>query len=161
MILVPFISLVAMTIVTLALTSSHFYVLPSFPAKYLSGSSVTDGACTESQTTTFSSGLTYTLTITQAKVWHRCECVVAFFQSVFFFFFSRKLESYIWKCRNWDFQQSRSWHIPEQFNWPRQHPNRWWKKPTESWFLNSLHKSISFIFILTRVLGCVNGGLVL
>lgn len=99
-ILVPFISLVAMTIVTLALTSSHFYVLPSFPAKYLSGSSVTDGACTESQTTTFSSGLTYTLTITQAKVWHRCECVVAFFQSVFFFFFSRKLESYIWKCRN-------------------------------------------------------------
>lgn len=43
-----------MTIVTLALTSSHFYVLPSFPAKYLSGSSVTDGACTESQTTTFS-----------------------------------------------------------------------------------------------------------
>lgn len=49
-----------MTVVTVSLTSSHFYVLPTFPAKYLSGFSVTDGACTESQTTTFSKVVLHT-----------------------------------------------------------------------------------------------------
>lgn len=52
-ILVPSESLVTMTVVTLALTSSHLYALPSSPAKYLSGYPVTYIAGTESPTISF------------------------------------------------------------------------------------------------------------